>query len=176
MTELAKEYGAALFALALEKENKLGFYEALQAVESAFSENPMYIELLASPSISQSERTSALEEAFSTALPEEVLSYLKLLVEKGRISLFSESVLEYKNLLDASMHTFKAVITSAVELTEEEKSALIRKLEKSENATVLAEFQIDPALIGGVVVEMNGKILDGSIRHRLHLVKEVLNP
>ena len=176
MTELAKEYGAALFALALEKENKLGFYEALQVVEAAFSENPMYVDLLLSPSISLSERILALEEAFAQSLPEEVLIFLKLLVEKGRIGLFSEAVLEYKNLLNASMHTFKAVIKSAVELTEEEKSALIKKLEKSQNGTVLAEFEIDPALIGGVVVEMDGKILDGSIRHRLHLVKEVLNP
>lgn len=176
MTELAKEYGAALFHLALEKKDQAHFFDALKAVENAFSEHPMYPELLASPSILLSERIAALEEAFGKSLPEEVLSFLKLLVEKGRIGLFSEAVSEFKALMDAEAHTFKAYITSAVELTEEEKASLIEKLEKKENGTVSAEYQIDPAIIGGVVVEMNGKILDGSIRHRLHLVKEVLNP
>ena len=132
--------------------------------------------MLSSPSISLAERISAIDAAFGAIVPEEILSYLKLLIEKGRICLFLESVEEYKALLDASMHTFKATVTSAVELTEKEKAALIQKLQETEKGTVQAEYKIDPNLIGGIVVEMNGKIIDGSIRHRLHLMKEVLNP
>ena len=121
MPEIAKEYGAALFLVASENKNQIAYYEALQTIESAFLENPIYLDMLSSPSISLIDRISAIDAAFGKTLPEEVLSYLKLLIEKGRIGIFLESVQEYKALLDASLRTFKAQVTSAVELTEEEK-------------------------------------------------------
>jgi len=121
------------------------------------------------------ERVSAIEGAFSGKAPEYVISYLSLLCEKGRISSFIESVEEYGALLDASERILTAKITSAVALTEEEKQKLISKLEGLEGSKVIAEYFVDKALISGLIVEIDGKILDGSLRHRLNEVKEVMN-
>ena len=100
---------------------------------------------------------------------------LKLLCEKGRISYFIESVDEYNSLLDASEHISNVKITSAVELTDAEKQKLITKLELIDNCKVRAEYFVDSKLLGGLIVEVDGKIMDGSLRHRLHEVKEVIN-
>ena len=68
-----------------------------------------------------------------------------------------------------------ATVTSAVELTEEEKNRLIAGLEARERCRVQGEYRVDPSLLGGLIVEVEGKILDGSLRHRLSEIKEVIH-
>ena len=62
-----------------------------------------------------------------------------------------------------------------MELTDEEKQKLIKKLESMEKGSVRAEYFVDGSILGGLIVEIDGKIMDGSLRHRLHDVKEVMN-
>ncbi len=175
MIEIGKEYGTALFMLACEFNEKKSYAKALADVKNVFCEYPQYIELLSSPGIPLKERLGIIDNTFSDMVPEHVLSYLKLLCEKGRIQSFMESVDEYNALLDASEHISNAKITSAVELTSEEKQKLINKLELIEKGKVHAEYFVDKTLLGGLIVEVDGKIMDGSLRHRLHDVKEVMN-
>ena len=78
-------------------------------------------------------------------------------------------------LLDASSRVIYAKITSAVVLTDAEKAKLIRKLEDTHKGKVQAEYLVLPELLGGVIVEIDGKILDGSLRHRLREMKDVMN-
>ena len=175
MTEIAKEYGTALFSLAMEEGKTEEYAEALRTVLGIFEQNPEYLSLLSGPSIPLGERLSSLREVFASALPVHVLSYLSLLCEKGRISCFGESAEEYFALLNASRNRSNAVVTSAVALTDGEKDQLRRKLEVLRGGTVQMTFSVDPSLLGGVVVEMDGKVLDGSMRHRLREVKEVMS-
>ena len=175
MTDIGKEYGAALFMLACETGEKKEVESALKTVLSAFSENPEYAEFLACPGIPLSERLAAIEEAFASALPEHVLSYLQLLCEKGKLAVFSDSAEEYMSLLRASENIMDAKVTSAVELTDEEKKKLRAKLEAFYKGTVNMEYFVDGTLLGGLIVEVGGEIMDGSLRHRLREVKEVIS-
>lgn len=174
MTEISKEYGTALFLLACEEQKQRDYAVALETIKTAFLEQPQYLELLSSPSISLKERLEVIDKAFADSVPEHVLSFLKLLCEKGRITCFMESVEEYNALLDASERVSNAKITSAVALTEDEKQKLIKKLEQLNKGSVHAQYFVDADLLGGLIVEMDGKIMDGSLRHRLYDVKEVM--
>lgn len=174
MTEISKEYGTALFMLACESGRQKEYGEALTLIASVFDENPEYTELLASPGVSMEERLAAIDGAFSS-LPEEVLSYLKLLCERGRIRGFAAAKEEYEQLLAASQHISHAKVISAVSLTEAEQAALGKKLESICHSAVAMEFSMDPSLIGGVIVEVDGRILDGSVRHHLNEVKDVIS-
>lgn len=175
MTEISKEYGTALFMLACEENAKKEYAEALEKLKTAFLENPDYEMLLASPGIPLEERLSVIQTAFGGAVPEHVLSYLQLLCEKGRICCFMESIEEYKRLLDASEHISDVKVTSAVELTDDEKQKLTNKLKVIYKGEVNAEYFIDETLLGGLIVESEGKVMDGSLRHRLREVKEVMS-
>ena len=175
MTDIAKEYGTALFMLACEVDKKKEYASALETIEAMLLETPEYINFLASPSIPLSERINAIENAFSDKVPEHLLSYLELLCEKGRIACLLQSIKEYKALLDASEHVSNATVTSAVELTVEEKDKLKAKLERINGGLVNINYLIDESLLGGIIVEIDGKIIDGSLRHRLREVKEVIN-
>lgn len=175
MNEISKEYGTALFALACEENAKHEYASALSAVKALLDESPEYAELISSPGIPLSERLAVIEQAFSEAVPAHVLSYLQLMCEKGRFSCFDESVEQYNALLNASEQISTAKITSAIELTSAEKEKLVSKLEARYHCCISAEYYIDKAMLGGLIVELDGKILDGSLRQRLREVKEVMN-
>ena len=175
MTEISKEYGTALFMLACEEKAQKAYAEALAIVKESFLANPSYTEMLSSPSIPLGERLKAVEMAFGETVPTHVLSYVKLLCEKGRVSCLMDSIEAFTDLLAASERVCDARVSSAVELTEEEKKKLVDKLEKKYQGRVRAEYTVDASLLGGLVVEVDGKIFDGSLRHRLGEVKEYLN-
>lgn len=175
MAELTREYGAALFALACEKEKKKEYREALSTASEAFRAEPLYLSFLSSPGIPLEERLGAVRTAFAGRVPEDILSFLMLLCEKGRISLFFGIEEEYQQLLEASEHVSEATVTSAVSLTEAEKVRLHEKLLQICGHAVIPRYVIDPALLGGMIVEVDGKVLDGSLRHRLKEVKEVIS-
>lgn len=175
MSDIGKEYGAALFMLACEAGEKKNYANALKTVWECFCETPEYPVFLASPSVSQNERIKAIEAAFAARIPEHVLSFLMLLCEKGRMSCFESAMLEYNALLDASEHIFNAKVISAAPLTDAEKEKLKKKLETVYHGTVHMTYEVDPSLLGGLIVDVDGKILDGSLRQRLRDVKDVIS-
>ena len=77
MTDISKEYGTALFMLACEENCQKQYAEAPGRIRAAFEENPQYLGMLSSPSISLSERLDAIGAAFAAVVPAHVLSYLK---------------------------------------------------------------------------------------------------
>ena len=175
MTEVSKEYGTALFMLACENNKKEEYAEGLSTLKDAFLKEPEYLEFLSSPGIPLSERLDALSKAFSDILPDEVLSYIMLMCEKGKISCFFDSAEEYLALLDASKKVTKAKVTTVIELNEEEKEKISRKLEDMFKTAVEIEYEKDEAILGGILIEADGKIIDGSLKTRLRDIKEVIN-
>lgn len=175
MTEHSKEYAAALFMLACEKNMKKEYAKALETVEQVFREEPLYIKFLSSPGIPMEERLTAIRQAFEAHVPEDVLSFLQLMCEKGRITDFFEACEEYQKLFTESERILHAKITSAVELTQAEKEKLQNKLEAVNNSSIHMDYVIDASLMGGMIVEIDGKVLDGSLRSRLHDIKEVIS-
>lgn len=174
MNELAKEYGTGLFLLACEEHKQNEYAEALSRVETAFSEVSDLLPFLTSPGIPMSARLSTLEKAFDSALPQQVLSYLMLLCEKGRLFCLTDSIAVYRALWDREKRVRHATVTSAVALTDKEKEALLTKLETKYHGKIQAEYRIDSRLLGGLTVEIDGNVLDGSLRHRLRGLKEVM--
>ncbi len=175
MMETEREYGEALFALALETQAVTTFEAALTLVETTLAENPDYVEFLASPAVPLSERLAALDEAFSGYCPEYVVSFLQLLCEHGKVREVLDCIAHFRRLATAAQNCAVAVITSAVALTDGQKAALCEKLAKKVGKQIEPYYQIDDSLIGGVRIEVDGHTIDGSVRRRLGELKEVMN-
>ena len=175
MNNIGKEYGTALFALSCETQSQESYASSLRSVCEVFEQNPEYAEFLSSPSVLLSERLASVDACFGDTEPEHVVSLLKLLCEKRRIFCLGEAVREFMALLDAAGRVSSAKVTSAVPLTDTEKQKLIQKLESLCGGRVNAEYFVDAAVLGGLVVEIDGKVMDGTLRQRLRNVKEVIN-
>lgn len=175
MKQIASEYAMALFSLGLETGEEQAFMSALDELRTMLVEQPEYMELLSSPCLTAQERAALIDEAFAASLPESIVSLIKLMCDKGRAREIPACVQEYRCLLDARSSAVTANVTSAVELTAHEKEALTRRLEGMSGKKVTLVCSVDPSLLGGVIVEMDGKIMDGSLRHRLQEIKGVMN-
>lgn len=175
MSDIKSEYAEALFSLAAESNNERAIMNELDGMAEIFKENADLIALLDSPAIPISDRIAVIDTVFSDCAREHVLSFLKLLCEKRRTAIFFECTEKYRALLKVKESTVTASVTSAVELTDEEIAALKNKLEKTSGQTVVLNIVTDPSILGGLIVDMDGKVTDGSLRHRLRDVKEVMS-
>ena len=172
--ERSKSYAGALFSLAAESGNQQEVSRALEVVTQALRESPEYIEFLAAPSIPMDERSAAIDAAFHGRVPEVVVSFLQVLCRRGHARSFFACAEEYRRLLDHAKRVAQARIVSAVELSAAQKQALVEKLERRSGKRVEAEYIVDGTLLGGLVVEMEGRVLDGSLKKDLQHVKEVI--
>lgn len=174
MDNAAKEYAAALFLLAQENHAHAAFADGLNTVKTQFAQQPDYVATLASPVIPKAERQNALKQAFAGNLPDEVLALVQLLCKNGHIRAFDTCYQAYMDAYNAMQKTAEAHVTAALPLTDAEQKQLVKTLEQKTGYTIRATFAVDPALLGGITVELNGTVIDGSLKHRLHELKEVI--
>lgn len=175
MSEVSNEYAKALFMLASEKECIEEYKIALETVQGIFKENPSYTDFLYTFAIPLEERLNALEEAFSKFIPRDVLSFLKILCEKKQIQSFEECAKYYYELYNEIDRVLNVKVTSAIALSDNEKASLKEKLEKKSGKTIAAKYIVDESIIGGLIVEMDGKVIDSSIKKHLKDMKDVIN-
>ncbi len=175
MTGIAKEYADALLLLAKESDSAATFADALTMTADVLAQQPAYLDLLASPVISKDVRRNLLKEAFGDTLPREVVALISLMCDNRHIREFSAMQTAYMEQFHLLSKVTVATVTSAVALSDEEKVTLVRQISERTGRTVRATYTVDPTLIGGIKVEMDGCVLDGSIKHRLRELKEVMN-
>lgn len=174
MTATGNNYGEALFILAREENRIDDFYNSLKTAESSFKDCPEYLQFLSTPSIAKCERTMALDEAFGGKINDYVLSFLKLLCEHGKAESFFDCVSEYERLREWVSHTAVATVKSAVCLNETQKQKLVKSLERHTGKTITLKCVTDTSVIGGVEVEVDGEVLDGTIKNNLKRTREVI--
>ena len=174
MTELSKDYAEALFALAAEQGLEKTYLQALESVDALFAENPEYVDLLAAPAVPHGERAGLIQQAFGDSLPEQVLSFVQLLTAHGRVRSLPACTEEYRRLYQAAVALSTAYVTSAVALTDDQKARLSEKLAQKFGRRIELVCEVDEGLLGGITVRLDGVVLDGSLRRRLQVVKDVI--
>lgn len=175
MTTTNREYAEALFELAIEAGQADQTTAGLETVISAVMQAPEFGQLLASPAIGKDKRIQALDEAFGGKVPQVLMGVLRMMVSRGHISGLEDMAREYDVLVRQYRGESVARVTSAVPLKEAEAVAIRREMENRVGHRVTLQCSVDPALIGGVRVEVDGKVIDGSIRNKLEQIKEVMN-
>lgn len=175
MTETSKEYASAMFDLAVDRHAEDEIAAALHQVRDTLCGTPGALETFASPAIPKKERLALLERVFGDAVPDDVMGLLAALCAHGHIRQLPDCVAAFDDLLDTARKLSTARVVSAVELTDGEKEKLRARLEKRLGRTVRLECSVDASLLGGVVVTVDGRVMDGSLRRRLHEIKEVMN-
>ena len=162
MTNRARLYGDSLYDLSLEEGLSEEILDQMGTLRSVFAENPDYLSLLSDPAVALSERLGLIEEAFGPQAHRYLVSFLKLLCEKGYLLDFADCHRQFQKRYNADNGITEAVVTSAVALSDAQKAALKEKLESSSGKLVSLIFRTDPRVLAGVKVEMDGKELDGT--------------
>ena len=170
-----KEYAVALFSIALESEQHAQIYGDMEYLKELVNDNPEYIDYLVNSSIPKSERVNNLREVFEGRVCDPVFAFLNVLLEHRDTNVLLSAIDEFRSLYEDYMNVADAVVTSVVELTDEQKKKLISKLSLVTGRRIRATYVIDSSLIGGLSVTVDGKLYDGSIKKNLNNLKEVMS-
>jgi len=172
--KISLEYAEALFLLACEQEKGEKYLSDLRLVRDLINDEEELLLLLRSPNISFEEKAGVIDSAFGEALEEDTVSFLKLLCQKGRAELLPLCIENFEKLPNRVNRVIVAEVTSAVPLTEEEKDRLTRSLEGKTGHRVELVLRVDKEILGGIIVRTEDSVLDGSLKHKIHRVKEVI--
>lgn len=171
MTGLAKEYGEGLYELAREEDIRGELHQQLLDIADLLREQPDFIRLLCSRAIERTLRLQAAQDAFGGRVHPYILNFIKLLVEKEHFDAFLDCCRWFHEQYNDDFRVVEAHVASAVPLTEAECAALTARLEEMSGRKVALITSVDPALIGGLRVEMEGKRYDNTIQNKLGRLK-----
>ena len=148
-------YGNALFEVCCEENCLDEVYGELGSIRDIlFSQGQEeYVELLASPLVTENEKRAALEKVFMGRIQPVTLNFLCLVSEKGRIRFLPEICAKFK------------------ELYEKLRDKLVAKLEAVSGAKIVLVEKVDKSLMGGIVLRYSDTEIDGSVRTRLDDIK-----
>ena len=174
MTQVASTYGQALYALAKEEKLEKQILQELAVLLEAFEREPGFLRLLAAPNLTKAQRCAILDDSFRDKVHPFVLNFLKILTERGYARQFADCCKAYKEQYNEDNGILTVQAVSAVALTQEQSARLTQKLSKLTGKTVELTNRVDPAVLGGVRLDYDGKRVDGTVKNRLDTVRELL--
>ena len=174
MTQVGSVYGEALYTLALEESITGKILEELNVLNQCFRENPDFIRLLSSPNLSKQERCAILDDSFRGKVQPYVLNFLKILTEKGYMKHFGNCCAAYEDHYNLDNGILPVTAITAVALTNEQTAKLSGKLSRTTGKQIKLLNKVDPAVLGGVRLDYDGKRLDDTVSHRLDAIRGLL--
>ncbi len=174
MSVVEERYAHALLSLTSDKESASSVETAFQGAVDAFTRNAQLKEFLCNPLIVPKSKHEMIEKVF-TDVPEVLMKFFKLLIDKFRIDLLPGIFRQFVELRDEREGVLRMQIFSCVPLEEDKVSAISDKFSKQLGVSEFRiQTKIDTSLIGGVKVIVGDKIFDGSISSRLGLLKNAI--
>lgn len=174
MTQIGAVYADALYTLAQEENLTAPILEELTTLDSVFRQEPDYIRLLSAPNLSKQERCNLLDESFGGKLQPYVLNFLKILTEKGYMRHFSDCCKAYRNHYNLDNGIVAVTAVTAVPLSDDQFRKLTGKLEHITGKRIELLNRVDPASMGGVRLDFDGKQMDDTVAHRLDDIRKLL--
>ncbi len=166
---VSKTYGDALFEIAAESGRIDAFCEEAEGVLAVLKENAEIYKLMNHPKIVKEEKIEIIEKIFKGQVSDELTGLLRMIVDKGHFS-ETESVLSYFiTEVKESKNIGTAYVTTAMELSDAQKEQVVKRLIQT---TKYVEFEmhydVDAALIGGMVIRIKDRVVDSSIRTKIY--------
>ena len=167
--ELSQKYATAVFSLALEK-----WLTVLRAVQSNLAENPKLAENLQDADRSFADRQKELDDIIPAGSDETVYNFLYTLLKNGDIGLLGAVLEDLEQMSRGGPQVQVAHITTATVLADEEREQFRQKLRAQYGANLELAFRVDPAIIGGAIVQVGDKVIDGSVAARVEAMSNAL--
>ena len=169
----AKRYAQAIYQMAFEQDSIDRWGEDLKAFTEA-CEDPGLKNFLAHAKVPLARKVAAVKEGFTTSDPL-VRNLLALLVSRGLVNLLPEVETEYRRLLDQYHGREHVEVLSAIALESSQVDGITRFLERLIKKQIELKSRVDPSILGGLVIRVGDRLIDGSTRSRLEALGQRLH-
>lgn len=171
---ISKRYAVALFELAKEIDKIDLFNSQIEIIFNSMKVDKEFLSVLNHPRISGSEKFNLFKNIYKDGISDEILGLISIVINKNRETEILEIFETFLNLVREFKGITTAFIYSAKELSEKQISDIKMKLSENLNKEVIIEVNIQPDLIGGMLINIDGKVIDNSIKKGLEDIKKSL--
>ena len=174
-SRVAGKYAHALFSAAKRKNQSDTISADLGTISRLLTEFPHLKTLLESPQILEKEKRELIFNTFRDRISEVLLSFLLLVLSKHRIAYLLPMADEFGRLVKEDQGIVTARLITARQLESALMKDIVNELENTTRKKIEINTEIDPNLIGGIVIVLGDRIIDRSIRHQLNQLKEQMS-
>ncbi|MBN2356985.1 ATP synthase F1 subunit delta [candidate division KSB1 bacterium] len=171
---LAKRYARALFELAERANQSEDILSQFKAVDVFFTQQPRIKAYLYSPLVDKKLKIQLLKTLFKGKVADLFLNFIILVLQKGRQQLLPEMYWQFKLFCDRKANRLGARVISAVPVDSAHLKTVKEQLSRYLKAEVVCENEVDENILGGLIVTVGGKVVDGSLRYQLQRLRDEL--
>jgi F-type H+-transporting ATPase subunit delta len=164
---IARNYAEALFAAGRPTGEIEAFAAVMEALAGAVEADDRIGLVLESPRVPKAEKVQILRRALAGRAPDVFIRFVGAVVRRGRQGLFGAISREYQKLADVEFNRVHAGVTLARAPDRALQEAIRRALSDALGKEVVPHFREDAALLGGILVRVGDRVMDGSVRNRL---------
>ncbi len=172
---VSKTYGDALFAAVAEHKDISSFYQTAKLVMELLREHEEFGRLMVHPKVAKEEKERILKETFAERIPSEIVGVLILLIRKGHAGEMIPVCEHFIALVKEVNGIGEASVTTAIALDKAQRAKIEQKLlETTRYRSLEMQYEVDAALIGGMVIRIGDRVVDSSIQTKLkNLAREL---
>ncbi len=170
---IATRYAKSLLDLGVE-QNKLDVLNSdMTELQTALKNNDLYL-LVKSPIIKADKKNAIFQQIFGGSFDKVTMAFLNIITNKTRETYLPEIVSAFMTQYNKLKHVSTVTVSTATALSEEALEKIKKTLLDSKHTDQKVEIvtKVDPALIGGFVIQMDDKLYDASIAYKLEQVKQ----
>lgn len=143
-------------------------------VDECLTRHPLLEQALASPRISQEQKEAMLDRIFNGRVDSRLLNFLKILCRRGRISSLRAIQMTATVMREEQLGKQRVTVTSAQALSDEQKNQIKSGLRAAYNIDTILIEKLDASLLGGIVLRIGDKVLDGSVLGKLQSIRSAV--
>jgi len=173
-TQAARRYAKALLDLATAQKAEEQVGQELSPIAAALAD-PAVAQVMTLQTLSAKARKDIVDQLVASLSPHPLVgNFLRVLAENDRLHALTDIVDTYQALLEEALRKIRVHIRSAATLSTEELQSLVETFGRLTNKTVIPTVEVDPDLLGGVVVTIAGQVYDASLKSQLRRMGEAL--
>ena len=167
-------YARSLLELANERGQADEAGRDMAAVRELLEQNPTFAAFLSDPGISASDRAATFDKLFRGRASQLVFNFLGVVNNKGRTRLLGAIAQAYNDLLDEQKGNVEVDVTVAQRLTGEQLEQVRQRVSQALGRNAVVHQYVDEEIIGGLVLRVEDRLIDASVRYQLEAMRERL--
>ncbi len=173
--DLVRTYARALFDLAVAADAVDEVDDGIATVVDAIRGHTGLLATLVDVAMPGSKKREIMRDIFEAHVAGEAVAIASVIAERGHAALIDDVAKAYREIVEKERGSLVAEVVTAVELTDELRSSLVARLSESLGHPVTLRERVDGSIIGGIVINVGGRVLDGSLTSQLDSVRSALS-
>ncbi|MBE6866398.1 MAG: ATP synthase F1 subunit delta [Oscillospiraceae bacterium] len=174
MSNISRAYADALYEICIEENSLEEIMQQSAQLAEIMAANPEFVKLLNAPTVTKEEKTDLVDKVFSGKINKSLLNFIKVMVERKDTQEINASFADFEKLYNKHNNIEKATATTAVPMSDEQKAKLVAKLNALTGKNVVLTNIVDPACIGGVILQFADVQYNDSVAGKLEILRNQL--